>query len=32
MKDYEPWKNISDKDECIVKKKKERVYNGAKSI
>ena len=32
MKNYEPWKTISDKEECIQKKKKERVYNNGKGL
>lgn len=30
MKDFEPWKTISEKDECIFKKPKERVKNERK--
>lgn len=30
MKDFEPWKTVNEKDDCIYKKPKERVKNERK--
>lgn len=32
MKDFEPWQTISEKDECIYKKPKERIKNERKQL